>query len=217
MMQRSALRMLLLLLTGKLLLPLGAAEITPSSTAQDISAPAQGTLNSTNVFHPVSPGPLDGQIALVTARMLEKYHYLRQPFDSTVSIKFLDRYLEMFDPQHLHFLQSDLAEFAPYRTNLDHLTVPDHGAADAKPASEIFNRFVQRLQQRVTYADQLLHSEKFTFDADEHVVLNRKDQPYPKDLNELVTEKYLPRLPEPPYGMKFVYDANTGQAKVVQK
>ena len=40
---------------------------------------------------------------------------------------------------------------------------------------------------------------------------------YPKDLNELVTEKYLPRLPEPPYGMKFVYDANTGQAKVVQK
>src|SRR5438477_4701050 len=34
---------------------------------------------------------------------------------------------------------------------------------------------------------------------------------YPTDLNELVTEKYLPRLPEPPYGMKFVYDANTGQ------
>src|SRR5437899_2829229 len=40
---------------------------------------------------------------------------------------------------------------------------------------------------------------------------------YPKDLNELVTEKYLPRLPEPPYGMKFTYDAKTGEVKVVPK
>lgn len=40
---------------------------------------------------------------------------------------------------------------------------------------------------------------------------------YPKDLNELVTEKYLPRLPDPPYGMKFVYDAKSGQVSVVAK
>jgi hypothetical protein len=40
---------------------------------------------------------------------------------------------------------------------------------------------------------------------------------YPKDLNELVTEKYLPKLPEPPYGMKIVYDAASGQVKVVPK
>ena len=40
---------------------------------------------------------------------------------------------------------------------------------------------------------------------------------YPKDLNELVTEKYLPKLPEPPYGMKIVYDATKGEVKVVPK
>src|SRR5206468_11882641 len=40
---------------------------------------------------------------------------------------------------------------------------------------------------------------------------------YPKDLNELVTEKYLPKLPEPPYGMKIVYDAAKGEVKVVPK
>lgn len=40
---------------------------------------------------------------------------------------------------------------------------------------------------------------------------------FPKDLNELVTEKYVPRLPDPPYGMKFVYDAAKGEVKVVQK
>jgi hypothetical protein len=38
---------------------------------------------------------------------------------------------------------------------------------------------------------------------------------YPKDLNELVTAKYLPRVPDAPYGMKIVYDAATGEARVV--
>lgn len=39
----------------------------------------------------------------------------------------------------------------------------------------------------------------------------------PKDLNELVTEKYLPQIPPAPYGMKIVYDANTGTVKVVNQ
>jgi hypothetical protein len=36
----------------------------------------------------------------------------------------------------------------------------------------------------------------------------------PKDLNELVEQKYIPKLPQPPYGTKFVYDANTGVVKI---
>ena len=36
----------------------------------------------------------------------------------------------------------------------------------------------------------------------------------PKDLNELVQEKYLPKIPQPPYGMKLVYDANAGTVRV---
>ncbi|MCL4180661.1 MAG: hypothetical protein KJ072_23310 [Verrucomicrobia bacterium] len=40
---------------------------------------------------------------------------------------------------------------------------------------------------------------------------------FPRDLNELVTEKYMPRLPEAPYGMKIEYDAARGQVKIVAK
>ena len=36
----------------------------------------------------------------------------------------------------------------------------------------------------------------------------------PKDLNELVEQKYIPKLPQPPYGTKIVYDANTGVVKI---
>ena len=37
----------------------------------------------------------------------------------------------------------------------------------------------------------------------------------PKDLNELVTEKYIPKLPAAPYGMKLDYDAASGKVTVV--
>lgn len=40
---------------------------------------------------------------------------------------------------------------------------------------------------------------------------------FPKDLNELVAEKYLPKLPEAPYGTKIVYDADRGQVQIVAK
>ena len=40
---------------------------------------------------------------------------------------------------------------------------------------------------------------------------------YPKDLNELITEKYMSKVPEAPYGMKVDYDPATGTVKVVQQ
>ena len=39
---------------------------------------------------------------------------------------------------------------------------------------------------------------------------------YPKDMDELVKENYLPRIPPPPYGMKYVYNPTTGELKVVR-
>ena len=116
--------------------------------------------------------------------MLTNYHYLKKPFDEAVSSQFLDRYLETLDPQHIHFTQADLAEFEPYRTNLNHLTIPSRRPADTTPACEIFNRFMERLEQRTAYADDLLKHEKFTFDTDERITINRKGLPYPADLDE---------------------------------
>ena len=39
----------------------------------------------------------------------------------------------------------------------------------------------------------------------------------PKDLNELVEEKYLPHIPEAPYGMKLQYDPVSGKVSVVKQ
>jgi len=48
-------------------------------------------------------------------------------------------------------------------------------------------------------------------------LFNVQEGRFPKDLNELVEKKYLPKIPEPPRGMKVIYDANTGTVKVVKQ
>jgi len=129
------------------------------------------------------PGPDAGKIALVTTAFLEQGQYLQHEFDSTMSAKMFDGYLSALDPQHLHFLQSDLNEFAIYRTNLPPLMRRNTGA-DTRPAYQIFERYLERLKDHVDYVDQLLKTEKFEFTSNDRLTVNRHDLPYPKNLDE---------------------------------
>ena len=138
------------------------------------------TKNHTNLVR-LAQGPNEASIARVTATILEKGHYLRQPFNDQVSSKFLDRYLDALDNLHIYFLDSDLKEFEVYRYSLDQLT---RGEGDTTPGRAIFLRFLQRLQQQFDYVLELLKAEKFDFDTDERFTINRRTLPRPKDLDE---------------------------------
>lgn len=48
-------------------------------------------------------------------------------------------------------------------------------------------------------------------------MFNVQEGRFPKDLNELVTKKYLPALPAAPMGSRIEYDANAGTVKVVKQ
>lgn len=39
---------------------------------------------------------------------------------------------------------------------------------------------------------------------------------FPKDLNELISLRYLPKLPAPPYGTRIAYDPVKGQVSIVK-
>ncbi len=132
----------------------------------------------------IAPGPNDPQIAYWTARLLEEGHYSQQMLDKTMSGKFFDGYLETLDPRRENFLQSDIDGFAHYRTNLDALTVGGRSRADLTPAYDIFERFLERLKQHTDYVNQLLKQDRFTFNNDESIALDRRHAPYPKDLDE---------------------------------
>src|SRR5512142_3305640 len=97
MIERLAPRSLLLVLSLCVALPFCSAEPAVRSTGAD------DALLSTNAIRVIQPGPLDGQIAAITAYILTNHHYLKKPFDASLSSEFLDRYLETLDPRHFHF------------------------------------------------------------------------------------------------------------------
>src|SRR5450756_593998 len=132
----------------------------------------------------LKPGPNDAKIAFVTARLLESYHYLQHPFDREMSVKAFDGYIDALDPRHENFLQSDLNEFAAVRTNLDVLTVGSGSKAELAPAFSIYERFVERNVQHAAYVNELLQHEKFKFNTDEKIALDRRHDPFPKDMDE---------------------------------
>ena len=146
-------------------------------------------VRSTNIVRPTA-GPHDPKIAGLTTTMLERLHFLQLKFDTNVSSRFLDHYLNTLDPQHIHFLQSDIDEFNTFRTALGPLTK----GGDTSPAYVIFNRFMDRLEARTTFSTNTLNNNgPFDYTTDEKVLLNRKDHAYPKDQDE-AKKLWLERL-----------------------
>ena len=141
---------------------------------------AQETNNKVQPQRHWSPGPDDPIIGSTTAEMLTKCHYLHLPLDTALSVRFYTNYLNTLDPQHIHFLQSDLDEFERYSTNMAML-VRD---GDTTPAYVIYDRFVQRLEERTAYAFELLRTDPFEFTADDEMPLSRKNAASPKDMTE---------------------------------
>jgi carboxyl-terminal processing protease len=157
---------------------LAAAIWTGCQSAQSVQ-PAETTATDNTL----KPGPNDPQIAFVAVRLLENYHYLHHPLDREMSEKIYDGYINDLDREHENFLQADLNEFAPLRTNMDVLLLGNHGAAELRPAFAIFQRYIERVRQHTEYVNDLLKEDKFKFNTDEKFIFDRRHEPFPKDLD----------------------------------
>ena len=149
--------------------------------AATASTNSDSPVSGSNAAPALVPGPDDGRIAYITARLMEEYQYSQQPLDKEMSKKFFDGYLDTLDPQHVYFLKSDLDEFAWYSTNLDVLTINDRGTSDLTPAYRIYKRFLERVNQRVAYMDKLLKHDKVKLNTHQRILLDRRKAPYPKN------------------------------------
>jgi carboxyl-terminal processing protease len=128
---------------------------------------------------PLVEGPNDSNIVRLTSEILRRQHFLKLPFDRDLSSKFLERFLDAMDPQHIFFIQTDLDEFEQYRHQLHVLTLEK---GDTSVAREIFLRFRERLEQQHDYVFDLLKANSFRFDGDDCYVVNRKKEKRPPDL-----------------------------------
>jgi len=73
-----------------------------------------------------------------------------------------------------------------------------------------------------TYLGSMAKAQKSAVKAVDLVSLNSAIQAFqvqegrnPKDLDELIEKKIMSKLPPPPAGMKFEYDAKEGSVKIV--
>lgn len=160
--------------------PNAAPKLAQAETSADLVRDLITFTTKYDQVVPVLSGPYDADVTRLTARVLENMHYSRHPLDQEYGRRFYDRYLDILDPQHFHFTQEDLKEFEPYENRLADLTLR---LGDTRPANEIFARFLQRFDQRAALAAEMLQANKFDFTGDDRYTPNRKDVPWPKDLD----------------------------------
>ncbi len=122
----------------------------------------------------------DRNITRVTAELLEHSQFSHHRLDNELAGRFLDGYLDSLDPEHLLFLQSDAQEFDAFRPRLAEMTRRE---GDITPEHAIFQRYLERLDQRVVYVTNLLHSAKFDFTARETYSFDREKAPRPLNLD----------------------------------
>jgi carboxyl-terminal processing protease len=116
----------------------------------------------------------------IATRFLTNYHYKRTRLDDELSSEIFDSYLEFLDPSKIYFLEGDIESFERYRTSLDDAL----RHSDLMPAYDIFNVYVDRVQQRVDYARQ--RSQKpFDFTVDEYYLYDREEVPWISTTAEL--------------------------------
>jgi hypothetical protein len=163
-------------------LALGRAMEPPKVAQTPISADPVGDLITYSSKYativPLIPGPNDPKIARLVANLLERAHYSQQPLDDEMARRFLRRYLDMLDPTHSLFLQTDVDEFARFQPKLPELTLKE---GSTLPAREIFARFLERVEERVEFVAGLLQSNHFEFTGSDRFGTDRKHAAWPQD------------------------------------
>ena len=116
----------------------------------------------------------------IATRFLTNYHYKRTRLDDELSSEIFDSYLELLDPNKIYFLSADIETFERYRSGLDDAL----RHSDLLPAYEIFDIYVDRVLQRVTYARKRVQ-QPFDFNIDEFYEYDREDETWVSSTTEL--------------------------------
>ena len=144
---------------------------------------ALAALNTTQAAPQLMPLEQQSQAALLSAKVLSRYHYKHIALDDSLSSQIFDNYLKELDGEKVFFLQADIDHFAYARTKLDDAILDK----DLSTPFAIFNLYQQRIAERFTYARSLL-KKGFDFKIRESYQYTRKNAPWPKsevELNDL--------------------------------
>jgi len=109
------------------------------------------------------PTPADHNISLAVAQLLKQQHLSKHPLDDEISQRCLKMFLKTLDPMKVYFTQADIDQFSQQKNDLDDLVKK----GDIGFAYLVFQRFLERIDERVKLVDELLPlPQDFTVDED---------------------------------------------------
>ncbi|MDK2964373.1 MAG: carboxyl-terminal processing protease [Verrucomicrobiota bacterium] len=127
---------------------------------------------------PEKPLPTD-RIAERVADRMPRIHLNHHPFDDTIATNALMLFVNSLDYDHSFFLASDITEFQQQATNLDNQVE----AGNVSFSQTVFDRFKERVTNRVAYADTLL-DKGFDLDKNETWQWKRDKAPWAANQKE---------------------------------
>ncbi|MDR0869252.1 MAG: carboxy terminal-processing peptidase [Planctomycetaceae bacterium] len=157
--------------------------LTPPNTNGTAGAVA-GT-QSTGSPLPLVPGITERTVAGLYVKLLEEQHISQRKLDENISKEALRLYIKSLDPLKMYFYQADINEFkTKYETKICELAKQ----RNVTPAFDIYNRFLDRVNERVDMILKILDTPQ-DFTLDEEIVRD-KSKDYTLD-DAVVAQNHL--------------------------
>jgi carboxyl-terminal processing protease len=129
--------------------------------------------------------PTEAQSAtlLELVDVIEERHYASRRYDDGLSAQHFHAYVDALDPQRMFFDAADIAEFSGWQLELDNAG----RSGDLTPAFTMFNRYHQKLKERLesilaTLPDTL---SQFDYSVEEYLVIDHSTMPWAEGTLEL--------------------------------
>lgn len=116
----------------------------------------------------------DAQQAALGKEILDRLsrgHYNTVALNDRTSARIFDSYLRSLDPSRSYLRSADIREFEAYKTRFDDLLK----AGDLGPAFRLFNRYRQRLAERLRFIIDIVENEFDALDFGKDETLERKN------------------------------------------
>src|SRR2546428_3640472 len=151
-------------------------------TSCQASVPTKLTDDVSSGKFNLQPEPQHFLIAKIITGAISNYHYKKVKIDDSLSTKIFDKYLNNLDGSHNTLLSSDVKDFEKYRYQID----DELESGDLSAAYSIYNRYAERLSERIDFALATLKG-KLKLDSNDVYVIDREKSPWlttTKEIND---------------------------------
>ena len=118
-------------------------------------------------------------VSKMVAKLMQDDHLSSRALDDTISIRAFDLFIKNLDPLKAYFLRSDVEEFSKYKEQLD----DQMKAGDYSAAFAVFNRFLERVDERTKVAIEMIDVEH-DYSLDEEMVTDPDILDFPATVDE---------------------------------